>query len=113
MFKFELYGKTRLISIESQPKKIVVVVVIGVVHVVVVVIPVVDTRNIPFKFGWNQVINRWDVVHVVVVVVSVVVVVIVIVVVIDRKHLHYLNLVSNSWDIADFEFVWWWVVVVV
>ena len=46
---------TRLISIVSQPKKIsvVVVVVIGVVvvHVVVVVIPVVDTRNIPLKFG--------------------------------------------------------------
>ena len=43
------------ISIESQPKKIVVVVVIGVVivvvHVVVVVIPVVDPRNIPLKFG--------------------------------------------------------------
>jgi len=49
--------KTRLISIESQPKKIVVVVVvvIGVVvvviHVVVVVIHVVDPRNIPLKFG--------------------------------------------------------------
>ena len=48
---------TRLISIESQPKKIVfvVVVVIGVdvvvVHVVAVVIPVVGTRNIPLKFG--------------------------------------------------------------
>ena len=48
---------TRLISIESQTKKIVivVVVVIGVVvvavHVVVVVIPVVDPRNIPLKFG--------------------------------------------------------------
>ena len=46
---------TRLISIESQPKKIVVVVVvvIGVVviHVVVVVIHVVDPRNIPLKFG--------------------------------------------------------------
>ena len=44
---------TRLISIESQPKKIVVVVVIGVglvvVHVVAVVISVVDTRNIPNK----------------------------------------------------------------
>ena len=44
---------TRLISIESQPKKIVVVVVVGVgvvvVHVVAVVIPVVDTRNIPNK----------------------------------------------------------------
>ena len=47
-----LWSKTRLISIESQPKKIVVVVVIGVVvHVVVVVIPVVDPRNIPLKFG--------------------------------------------------------------
>ena len=38
-----------------------VVVVIGVVvvlvHVVVVVIPVVDPRNIPLKFGYNQVIN--------------------------------------------------------
>ena len=47
---------TRLISIESQPKKIVVggVVVIGVVvvvvHVVVVVIPVVDPRNVCLKF---------------------------------------------------------------
>ena len=45
------YCQTRLISVESQPKKIVVVVVIGVVvvvvHEVVVVIPVVDTRNIP------------------------------------------------------------------
>ena len=46
---------TRFISIESQPKKIVVevVVVIGVgvvvVHVVAVVIPVVDTRNIHNK----------------------------------------------------------------
>ena len=47
---------TRLISIESQPKKIVVVVVVVigagvVVHVVPVAIPVVDTRNIPLKFG--------------------------------------------------------------
>ena len=47
---------TRLISIESQPKKIVVVVVVVIVvvvvfHVVVVVIPVVDTRHIPLKFG--------------------------------------------------------------
>ena len=38
---------TRLISIESQPKKIVVEVVV--VHVVAVVIPVVDTRNIHNK----------------------------------------------------------------
>ena len=46
--------QTRLISIESQPKKIVVVVVIGVVvavYVVGVVIRVVDTRNIPLKLG--------------------------------------------------------------
>ena len=49
--------KTRLISIESQPKKIVVVVgvvigvVVVVVHVVVVVIPVVDPRNLPLKLG--------------------------------------------------------------
>ena len=48
--------KTRLISIESQPKKIVVVVVvvIGVIivaHIVGFVIPVVDPRNIPLKFG--------------------------------------------------------------
>ena len=48
---------TRLISIESQPKKIVVVVwvvigvVVVVVHVAVVVIPAVDPRNIPLKFG--------------------------------------------------------------
>ena len=50
------YSSTRLISIESQPKKIVVVivVVIGViivVHIVVVLIPVVDPRNIHLKFG--------------------------------------------------------------
>ena len=46
---------TRLISIESQPKKtvvvVVIVVVVVVVHVVVVVIPVVDPRNIPLRFG--------------------------------------------------------------
>ena len=47
-----LITNTRLISIESQPKKIVVVVVVVIVvvvvvgHVVVVVIPVVDPRNI-------------------------------------------------------------------
>ena len=58
--------KTRLISIESQPKKIVVVVV-DVIGVVVVVIPVVDPRNIPLKFGKNLVINRLDLVNVVVV----------------------------------------------
>ena len=46
---------TRLISIESQSKKIFVVVVVVIVvvvvfvHVVVVVIPVVDPRNLPLK----------------------------------------------------------------
>ena len=48
-----LLNITRLILIESQPKKIVVVidVVVVVVHVVVVVIPVVDPRNLSLKFG--------------------------------------------------------------
>ena len=83
----------RLISIESQPKKIFVrvVVVIGVVvivvHVVVAVIPVVETRNIPLNLGWNQVINTWDVINAVVVVVVVVVIVVVIVVVADSRNL--------------------------
>ena len=55
--KLYQYIHTRLISIESQPKKIVVVgvvvigVVVVVVHVVVAVIPAVDPRNIPLKFG--------------------------------------------------------------
>ena len=45
--------RTRLISIESQPKKIVVVVVvvIGVVVVVVVHVVVVDPRNLPLRCG--------------------------------------------------------------
>ena len=45
--------KTRLISFESQPKKIVVVVVvvIGVVVVVAVHVVVVDPINLPLKFG--------------------------------------------------------------
>ena len=47
---------TRLISIESQPKTIVVLVVVGIGVVVVVIhvvvaIHVVDPRNIPLKFG--------------------------------------------------------------
>ena len=37
---------------------IVVVVVVNVVHVVVVLIAGVDPRNLPLKFGFNQVINR-------------------------------------------------------
>ena len=92
--------KTRLISIESHPKKIVVVVVIGVVD------------------GCGS-CNRWDVVDVVDVVVVVVVIVIVIVVVIivvlvvvvavDLRNPHLKfgwNWVRDSWDIADIEFVW-------
>ena len=50
---------TRLISIDSQPKKIVVVVlvVIGVVVVIAVHVVVVDPINFPLKFGQNQVSN--------------------------------------------------------
>ena len=61
-------NQTRLVSIDSQTKKIVVVVVVvivivfvvvvNVVHVVVVLIAGVDPRNLPLKFGFNQVINR-------------------------------------------------------
>ena len=53
----KIFNGTRLISIESQPKKIVVVVVVDIgvvvvgVHVVVIVIPAVVPRNIPLKFG--------------------------------------------------------------
>ena len=42
---------TRLISIESQPKKIVIVVVVVTGGVVVVHVVVIDPRNIPLKFG--------------------------------------------------------------
>ena len=56
IWNFQEVHQTRSISIESRPKKIVVVVVVVigvviVVHVVVVVIPVVDPRNIPLKLG--------------------------------------------------------------
>ena len=59
LFLLQELAYTRLISIESQLKKIVVVtvVVIGVIFVVfhvvvvVVVIPAVDARNIPLNFG--------------------------------------------------------------
>ena len=69
---------TRLISIESQPKKVVVVVVIvfvfGLVVVgCVVVVVIVGHRNLNLKFGQNWVNNKWFVV-VVVVVIDVVVV---------------------------------------
>ena len=63
------------------------VVVVVVVHVVDVLIPGVDPRNIPLKFGYNQVINRWDVVVVVSVVVVAFVIVVVIVVVVDPRNL--------------------------
>ena len=62
---------------------VVIGIVVDVVHVFVVVIPVVDTKNIPLKFDWNQVIDRWDVVNVVVVSVFVFVVVVV-----DHRNLH-------------------------
>ena len=62
---------------------VVIGVVVVVVHEVVVVIPVVDTRNIPLKFSWNQVINEWDVVDVVVVRVFVFVLLVVVVIVVD------------------------------
>ena len=57
MFYVSIKRQTRLSSIESQPKKIVVVVVVvigvvvAVVYVVIVVIPVVAPRNIPLMFG--------------------------------------------------------------
>ena len=89
------YSKTRLISIESQPKKIIVVVavvtiivVVVVFHVVVVVIAVIDPRNLPLKFGLNQVINKWYVVDVVIVSIVVNVVVVVMAIVFDPRNLH-------------------------
>ena len=45
------YTLTRLISIESQPKKVVVV-------VVVVVVDIVGHRNLTLKFGPNWVNNK-------------------------------------------------------
>ena len=44
-------GVTRLISIESQLKKIVVVIVVVIGVVVVVHVVVVDPRNLPLKLG--------------------------------------------------------------
>ena len=52
--------KTRLISIESQPNKVVVVVVfvvVGLVVVVGVVVVIVGYRNLTLEFGQNQVNN--------------------------------------------------------
>ena len=52
---------------------IIIIVAVVVLHVVVVVIVVVDSRNLPLKFGLNQVINIWYIVVVVVVIIVVVV----------------------------------------
>ena len=63
---------TRLLSISSQPKKVVAVNVLGLAVVVVVVhifdvfIVVVDPRNLPLKVGQNWVIHSQDLVVVVV-----------------------------------------------
>ena len=56
--------KTRLSSIESEPKKVVVVAVVVVVHVfvfvvvviIIVVVIIVGYRNLALKFGPNRVI---------------------------------------------------------
>ena len=52
--------KTRLISIESQSKKVVVVAVfvVGLVLVGVVVVIFVGYRNLTLKFGQNRVNNK-------------------------------------------------------
>ena len=55
--------KTRLGSIESQPKKVVVVVVFVVVVFVVAII--VDNKNLTLKFGQNWVNNKLYIVVVV------------------------------------------------
>ena len=49
-------NQTRLCSIESQPKKVVVVVVVVVVFVVFVTI--VGHKNLTLKFGQNWVNNQ-------------------------------------------------------
>ena len=51
--------KTRLSSIESQPKKVVVVVLVEVgVFVVVFVVTIVGNKNLTLKFGENWVNNN-------------------------------------------------------
>ena len=55
--KILLYRQeTRLSSIESQPKK--VVVVVGIVFAVFVVVIIVDHKNLTLKFGQNWVNNK-------------------------------------------------------
>ena len=46
---------TRLNSIESHPKKVVVVVVLVLIDVFVVIVVVVNPRNLLLKLGQNQV----------------------------------------------------------
>ena len=60
-------SKNRLISIESQPKKVVVFVV-GVVGVVVFVVIIVGHQTLTLKFGQNQVNNKWYIIGVIVLV---------------------------------------------
>ena len=51
--------RTRLISIESQPKKVVVVDgVVVVVVIVFVVVIIVGHKNLTFMFGQNWVSNK-------------------------------------------------------
>ena len=67
----EIFLKTRSISIESQPKKVVDVVVVVIVFVVgvCVVVVIVGHRNLTLKFGQNWVNNKSYIVVVVVVIV--------------------------------------------
>ena len=49
---------TRLISIKSQPKKVVVLVVVVIVVVFVVVVTIVGYENLTLKFGQDWVNNN-------------------------------------------------------
>ena len=55
-YSCEIYHKTRLISIESQPKKVVVVVLVVVVVFAVVII--IGHKTLTLKFDQNRVHNR-------------------------------------------------------
>ena len=70
---------------------------------------VVDPRNLPVKFGQNQVNNNWDIVVAVVFIVvsDVVDVDLILVVAVHPRNLPLKfgqNRICNSWDIDDFEF---------
>ena len=73
MAMINISDKTRLISIESHPKKVVVVVVVVIVVFVVVgpvvggVVVIVGHRHLTFKFGQNWVKNKSYIVVVVIV----------------------------------------------